>query len=284
MEYVSAVVLVSVTALVAITGCRSAGRDDLVDLTSVEELRQIQERADKEALQETGNVKLWGLPRFPPSCTGQGDILFSDSFENLTNWHHEGLGSLTQPEENLMQLNCVGSAQGGIGCMAFCREDFPDSIRIDFDIRILTTNGLVITFVASRGRHGEDMLTGLPAREGMFADYVFNSRLRSYHVSFSRYNDEGIHTGVSNWRRNPGLFLMGVQPDLCREPRRWYHVAILKQGPALCMTVDDSTAGGFLDRNEVPDAIPGSGKIGFRAIGKHVVVQIKNFTVHRNVY
>jgi hypothetical protein len=48
------------------------------------------------------------------------------------------------------------------------------------------------------------------------------------------------------------------------------------------MTVDDSTSGGFLDRNEIPDAIPGAGKIGFRAIGRHVVVQIRNFTVSRN--
>ena len=165
--------------------------------------------------------------------------------------------------------------------MAFCKVDFPDSIQIEYDLRVLTTNGLIITFVASRGRQGEDILTELPTREGVFADYVFNPRLRSYHVSLSRYNDEGVHTGVSNWRRSPGLFLMGVQPDLCREPHRWYHITILKRGPALGLVVDDSTAGGFLDLDEIPDAIPGSGKIGFRAIGKHVIVQIRNFTVSR---
>jgi hypothetical protein len=282
MGHLSTVVLLSVVVGIAAPGCRSTGQDDARDLTSVQELRQIQKRANAQALQKTGEVKLWGLSWIPSPEPEPGATLFSDSFNNLDNWHHEGLGSITQPEPNLMQLNCIGSAQGGIGCMAFCRESFSDSIQLDFDIRILTTNGLVIAFLASRGRQGEDMLSGLPAREGLFADYVFNSRLRSYHVSLSRYNDDGIHTGVSNWRRNPGLFLMGEQPDLCREPHRWYHVAILKQGPALRMTVDDSTSGGFLDRNEIPDAIPGAGKIGFRAIGRHVVAQIRNFTVSRN--
>jgi len=277
----SAAILLSLTAGITAAGCGSTSQETPPHLTSIEDLRQIQERADTEALKKTGQVKLWGLSRILPSVPGPGVPLFSDSFDNLSNWHHEGLGSMTQPEPNLMQLNCTGSAQGGTGCMAFCKEDFPDSILIGFDLRVLTTNGLLIAFVASRGRQGEDMLAGLPPRRGVFADYVFNPRLRSYHVSLSRYDDDGVHTGTSNWRRNPGLFLMEQQPDLCKEPRRWYHVAILKEGPLLCMAVDGSTAAGFLDHNEIPDAIPGAGKIGFRAIGRHVIVQIRNFTVSR---
>ncbi len=275
------VILLSVTAAIT-TGCVSPGQNGPPHLTSIQELHQIRERADTAALETTGKPKLWGLPHTPPSVTGPGTVLYSDSFEDLNNWHHEGLGSITQPEPNLMQLNCVGSIQGGAGCMAFCREDFPDSIRIDFDLRVLTTNGLVITFLASRGRRGEDMLSELPPRDGVFTDYVSNPRLRSYHVSISRHGDDGVHTGVSNWRRNPGLFLMGQQPDLCKEPKRWYHVAILKQGTLLHMAVDEWTAGGFVDPDEIPDAIPGAGKIGFRAIGRNVIVQIKNFTVSRS--
>ncbi|MGB2959722.1 MAG: DUF1961 family protein [Bacteroidota bacterium] len=278
----SELVLLSVTAAITVTGCLSIGQDAPPDLTSIQELQQIRDSADTAALEKTGNLKLWGLPHMPPSVPGPGAILYSDSFEDLSNWHHEGLGGITQPEPNLMQLNCTGSIQGEAGCMAFCREGFPDSIQIDLDLRVLTTNGLVITFLAARGRRGEDMLSDLPAREGVFADYVFNPRLRSYHVSISRYDDDGVHTGVSNWRRNPGLFLMGQQPDLCKEPNRWYHVAILKQGSVLHMAVDERTAGGFQDPDEIPDAIPGAGKIGFRAIGRHVIVQIKNFTVSRS--
>jgi len=241
----------------------------------------LEEETNTEALETTGKPMLWGNPTIPISAGEPGVHIYRDSFHNLNNWHHEGIGQLTQPERNLMQLNCAASAQGEAGCMAFCKKDFPDSIRIDLDLRVLTTNGLFIAFLACQGRQGEDMLLALPERTGFFADYVYNPDLRSYHVSVSRYDDDGAHTGVSNWRRNPGLFLMGQQPDLCKEPNRWYHVTIVKKGPYLQLSVDNSSAGGFIDLDKIPDDIPRAGKIGFRAIGRDVIVQIKNLIVSR---
>ena len=140
---------------------------------------------------------------------------------------------------------------------------------------------MVINFIACQGRHGEDMLIDLPYRQGTFADYVYNPDMRSYHVSISRYDDSGKHTGVSNWRRNPGLFLMAHQADLCKVPRVWYHIRILKLKNILQMWVDENFAGGFEDMNKIPEPLPLSGKIGFRAIGKKVIVQIKNFKVYQ---
>jgi hypothetical protein len=272
-----------ILGLVVITniGCPSPHHEVLQHQTSVEELRQLEKEANTAALETTGKPKLWGKPAIPINAGEAGVRIYRDSFHNLNNWHHEGIGQLTQPERNLMQLNCAASAQGKEGCMAFCKADFPDSIRIDIDLRVLTTNGLFIAFLACRGRRGEDMLLELPERSGSFADYVYNPDLRSYHLSISRYDDEGTHTGVSNWRRNPGLFLMGQQPDLCKEPNRWYHIAIVKKGPYLQLSVDNSFAGGCIDLDEIPDDIPRSGKIGFRAIGRDVIVQLKNFVVSR---
>ena len=272
-----------ILGLVVIThiGCPSPHHEASQHLTSVEELQRFEEEANKEALETTGKPKLWGNPTIPINAGEAGVHIYRDSFHNLNNWHHEGIGQLTQPERNLMQLNCTASAQGKAGCMAFCKKDFPDSIRIDLDLRVLTTNGLFIAFLACQGRQGEDVLQALPERSGVFADYVYNPDLRSYHVSVSRYDDDGVHTGVSNWRRNPGLFLMGQQPDLCKEPNRWYHIVIVKKGPYLQLSVDNSFAGGFVDLDEIPDDIPRSGKIGFRAIGRDVNVQIKNFIVSR---
>ena len=45
------------------------------------------------------------------------------------------------------------------------------------------------------------------------------------------------------------------------------------------MSVNNKTAGGFIDKDEIPEPIPGDGKVGFRIIGADVVVQIKNFKV-----
>ncbi len=264
-----------VTAGYSIQAC---SQNDHLELRSIEELMVLQETAQAE-FGKTGEVKKWGDASVDSMDIRVDRILFEDDFQNLSNWHHEGIGFLSQPDSNLMQLNCVGSGQGGAGCMAFGKGDFPDSICIEYDLRVLTTNGLLITFIACEGRSGEDMLNELPKREGVFADYVYNPALRSYHVSVSRYNDDGNHTGVSNWRRNPGLFLMAEQPDLCKEPRKWYHIKILKRGGYLQMHVDGEFAGGFVDLDEIPEPLPKSGKIGFRAIGSKVLVQIKNFKV-----
>ena len=84
---------------------------------------------------------------------------------------------------------------------------------------------------------------------------------------------------MSNWRRNPGLFLMAEQLDLCKQPNKWYHITIIKKARLLQMAVDGTVAGGFIDLNEIPEPLPMSGKIGFRAIGRHVIAQIKNFKV-----
>ena len=249
------------------------------ELKSIEKLIDFKNNAEMKFIDKTGKIKKWGNSQIPALIEDKTHKIYEDNFQNLDNWHHEGVGILAQPDSNVMQLNCVGSGQGKVGCMAFCRKDFSDNICIEYDLKVLTTAGLMITFIACQGRNGEDMLTELPERKGSFADYVYNENLRCYHVSLSRYNDDGIHTGVSNWRRNPGLFLMAEQPDLCKQPNKWYHITIIKKTRLLKMVVDGTVAGGFIDLNEIPEPLPISGKIGFRAIGHNVLAQIRNFKV-----
>jgi hypothetical protein len=181
-----------------------------------------------------------------------------------------------------MRIECIGSQQGGPGCQAFCRRDFPDGIALEYDLKVKTNNGLVITFVAMQGLEGEDIITDLPEREGVFADYVgADAPMRSYHVSVSRYDDDGTHTGVSNWRRNPGLNLVGQGDDLCKEIGRQYRIRIVKDGPHCQLGVDGTLAHEFTDPDELPDEIPSEGKIGFRAIGSKVIAEIGGLQVRR---
>jgi len=208
------------------------------------------------------------------------DLLFSDPFEDLDNWHREGGGRATLPEKGVMRLDCTGGRQGGVGCMMFCRKDFPDGIAVEYDLLVRESNGLVITFLAMRGLNGEDIVTDLPAREGMFKDYVGDDALlRSYHISISRYNDKGEHTGVSNWRRNPGLHLMGQGDDLCKEIGKKYAIRIEKDGPRCAIFVDGRPGPSFADQGDLPDEIPTEGKTGFRAIGSKVIADGSNYKV-----
>ena len=211
----------------------------------------------------------------------RGAVIFEDNFRNLDNWHPEGaISGVSVPEQGIMRLDCTGSQQGGVGCMSFCRKDFPDSICIEYDLYVEEKNGLVITFIGMQGLDGQDAITGVPAREGYFKDYIGeDASTRSYHVSLSRYDDEANHTGVSNWRRNPGLHLMGQGDDPCKEIHKWYHVAIVKMGPTLQLQVDGKVASGFTDPDSLPDKIPSEGKVGFRAIGSKAIAKISNFKI-----
>lgn len=211
------------------------------------------------------------------------EVIYSDDFTNLDNWHFEGLtDGVTNPKPGVMRLDCSGSKQGGAGCMAFCKQDFPDNISIEYDLYVEEKNGLLITFIAMQGLNGEDAITGVPVRTGIFGDYVGpDASTRSYHVSISRYDDQAKHTGVSNWRRNPGLNLVGQGADPCKEIRKWYHINIIKTGEICKLYVNGKLASEFTDPQTIDNKIPTSGKIGFRAIGSKAISKISNFKVSR---
>jgi hypothetical protein len=210
----------------------------------------------------------------------QSGVLFQERFDNLDRWHLEGKaeGASIVPGGQL-RLDCK-SKMGQEGVMAFCRRDFPDNIAIEYDFLCEKHNGLFITFLAMKGVNGEDAITGVPPRAGTFEDYTGeHASTRSYHVSICRYEDDGSHTGVSNWRRNPGLHLMVSGPDLCQQAGRTYHVKIIKRGPHCRVEVDGLAGAAFTDPQTLPGPIPTAGKFGFRAIGADAIFRVWNVKV-----
>ncbi|MHC4873944.1 MAG: DUF1961 family protein [Planctomycetota bacterium] len=209
--------------------------------------------------------------------------LYSDNFENLDNWHHEGTGTVELLGGRGMKMDCSGSVQGGPGCMAFFRPTLPDCISYEYDIKILSQGGLVINYIAIRGLGGEDLIEDmdkLPLRTGIMANYFAKQwGLQSYHVSFSRFNDKAEHTGESNWRRNPGSLLCAQGNDYCTEIGKNYHVKVVKEKGHCQLWVDNKYCSGFIDRNEGSYSIPDTGKFGFRVIGSDVKAEIRNFNV-----
>ena len=182
-----------------------------------------------------------------------------------------------------MRLHCFGSRQGREGCMAFFRPTLPDRIAVEYDLCVRSHGGLVINFVAMRGLNGEDMIEDrdrLMARTGIFADYLTRrAGLQSYHVSISRFFDEGQHSNTSNWRRNPGLLLMAHGMDKVTEINRVFHIRVVKDGGHCHIDVDGTTTIGFVDRDTSRFPIPDYGKFGFRVIGRDVMADISNFKV-----
>lgn len=213
----------------------------------------------------------------------QGE-LFRDDFESFDNWHHEGIGEIQKAPGGGMRLHCFGSKQGGQGCMAFMRHDLPDNIAIEYELSVLGHGGLVINYIAIRGLKGEDMIRDadkLEPRTGIMANYYGPKwGLQSFHVSVSRFNDKGEHTGTSNWRRNPGSLLVGHGTDLVMELEKPYNIRITKDMGHCQMFVDDVFAHAFIDRDTKDYPIPDYGKFGFRLIGSDVKADIRNFRVY----
>jgi len=214
-----------------------------------------------------------------------GELLFADDFETFDNWHHEGVGKIQRAPEGGMRLHCHGSRQGAEGCMAFFRPDLPDQVAVEYDLTVRSHGGLVINYIAIRGIRGEDLIADadkLPPRTGIMKNY-WSRRwgLQSYHVSISRFNDKGEHTGTSNWRKNPGSALIGHGNDLVKEIGRTYHIRLTKDWGHCQCYVGGAFAHGFIDRDNLTVPIPDTGKFGFRLIGSDVMADVHHFRVFR---
>lgn len=214
------------------------------------------------------------------------ETLHHDDFTNgFDHWFHEGIGQIALSPTGGMRLHCHGSKQGKEGCQAFFRPTLPDQIAVEYGLAIRSQGGLLINFLAMRGINGEDAIDQrdqLEPRTGRFANYI-NAQwgLQSYHVSVSRYQDEAHHTGTSNWRRNPGLLLVGHGTDAITEIDKHYRIRIVKDGGSCQLFVDGIFAHAFIDRNTADYPIPDIGKFGFRLIGSDVLADIDDFTVYR---
>lgn len=218
-----------------------------------------------------------------PISYEKNDLIFEDSFNDFSNWHHEGAGKLENPPAGGLRLQCLGSRQGSFGCMAFLKNDLPDHIAIEYDVIIQQQEGLMINYLAIRGINGEDLIKDiakLPPRTGIMPDYFDKKQgLQSYHVSISRFNDKGEHSETSNWRRNPGGLLVGHGNDPCKKAGQKYHLCLTKSRGACQLFVDEIFAHGFVDWN-LAFPLPDYGKFGFRLIGANAAADIANFKVY----
>lgn len=214
-----------------------------------------------------------------------GERLFQEDWTSLDRWHHEGVGQMVLLPGGGLRLHCLGSQQGGRGCMAFFRPDLPDQVAVSYDVIIHSQGGLMINYLAIRGLNGEDLIRDaaqLEPRTGIMANYYAKKwGLQSYHVSVSRFDDAGRHTDTSNWRRNPGGLLVGQGEDPIQAIGRRFQVRLVKDAGFLQLHVDGRYIHGVFDRDTSRYPLPDWGKFGFRLIGSDVQVDVFNFQVHR---
>jgi hypothetical protein len=198
---------------------------------------------------------------------------------------HEGIGVIDANPLSGVDMACTGSRHGEEGCMAFYKNPLPDRIAIEFDINLHKNHGLIIFYLALRGKHGEDAIKDagrLPPRTGLMANYwspIWG--LQSYHLSVCRHNDKAIHTGTSNWRRNPGGILVGHGEDPIRQTNTDYHVRITKDSGSCQFFVNDQFAHGFVDHATHLGPPPDHGYFAIRLCGPDIQATVSHLTVWR---
>jgi hypothetical protein len=212
--------------------------------------------------------------------------LHADDFsQGFARWHHEGIGQLEPAPGGGMRMHCHGSRQGAQGCMAFYSETLPDGVAVEYDLTVHSHGGLIINYIAIRGLKGEDLIADaskLRPRLGTMPNYYSHYwGLQSYHVSISRFNDEGQHSNTCNFRRNPGLLVMAHGVDLVQKIAQKYHIRLTKFGGHCALMVNGENALGFVDRDASRYPIPDYGKFGFRLIGSDVKADIADFKVFK---
>ena len=192
----------------------------------------------------------------------RGKRLFREDYDTMDRWFIEGSEGRAEMVNGALR---VVSTSHRKGVHAWFRPDLPDSVRIEYDMTVHGPKGFALVFFCARGAKGEDILTGLPPRDGTFAQYVRNPEFRSYHLSVHRY---GIRSWVegANLNKNPGKRLVqrnAVDPCPPSEGDQTYHIVLIKMGPRIQFFVDDRLVLFYMDEHPQPYT---GGKFGFRQI------------------
>ena len=208
-------------------------------------------------------VKLEYMEPLGAGAPERGKLLLQDDCDAMENWFIEarenGSGEIADGA-----LRVTSTSQGK-GMHAWFRPDLPDNVRIEYDMTVHGPKGFALVFFCAKGTKGQDIITGLPARDGTFSQYVRNDDLRCYHLSVHRMGT-GSWVDGANLNRNPAKALVqrnAVDPCPPAEGDQTYHMTLIKTGPRIQLLVDDKPVLLYIDDGE--EAYDG-GKLGFRQI------------------
>ena len=112
----------------------------------------------------------------------------------------EGPG-LTEFDDGWMNMKSR-QPEGENGHIVYwCPRDFPDRLVAEWEMQVLSKEGLCITFFAAEGRKGEDILSPtLPKRTGIFRQYT-QGAINCYHISYFANTPSAPGRITSNMRK-----------------------------------------------------------------------------------
>ena len=201
------------------------------------------------------------------------DLLYENPLaceSDMRDFRLEGQAAMTFPCGRLRLENAVQrDRERGIhgNFVLWCTRDFPDHIAVSWDFRPLTDAGLAMTWVAARGRAGEDLFDpGLAPRDGDYRQY-HRGDINALHASYYRRNPTEITFRTCNLRKSHGFHLVcqggDPLPD-AKYAQTPYRIELLKAGEHLRLSINDLVVFHWTDDGETFGPTLADGKIGFR--------------------
>ena len=231
------------------------------------------------------HAELFGVvvaQRPPLDISGrQGAVIFESSLaqaEEVEGWVMEGPGQIDFAS-GWMTL-CSERPTGGDGNIVFwCPHDFPERFVAEWEVEVLSQQGLCISFFAAAGSQGEDLFAPtLRKRTGVFRQYT-QSDIDCYHISYFANAHSAPGRITSNMRKNSGFHVVTNGPPGIAPGQQGAHdVRLIKDGARVHMQVDGRVVIDFLDDGNRYGPVLGAGKIGFRQMSP-TVARYRRFRV-----
>lgn len=188
-------------------------------------------------------------------------------------------------ENGVMRL--ANALDGELGQKAnyvlWCPETFPENIKIEWEFRPLSDNGLCIMFFAADGKDGRDLFdTSLTPRTGEYPQY-HSGDINAFHVSYFRRkepDERAFHT--CNLRKSCGFHLVAQGADPlpgAEDASGFYRITVIKYQNQICFLVNDLCVFEYQDDGVTYGAPLAGGKIGFRQLAP-LTAEYRNLKVY----
>lgn len=183
----------------------------------------------------------------------------------------EGSAVIDFFEDALMLKNAINSEEGQkANYVLWCPITFPSDIKIEWEFKPLSNDGLCIMFFSANGKDGLDLFDkNLKERDGQYSQY-HSSDINAFHVSYFRRKEEdekSFHT--CNLRKSSGFHLVaqGADPIPCSyHVKDFYKITITKLDEEIKFYVNDLCVFTYIDDGITYGEKLYNGKIGFRQL------------------
>lgn len=199
------------------------------------------------------------------------------SEEDIENFVLEGQANIEFTDEGMKMSNALDPSLGQqANYVLWCEQDFHSDIRIDWEFKPLSDEGLCMLFFAAQGRKGNDIFDNvLSPRTGIYSQY-HSGDINTFHISYYRRKEEderAFHT--CNLRKSYGFHLVSIAgdpiPDYYPE-MDFFRMSVLKQKEHVRFFINEMEVLHYIDDGETAGPLLGGGKIGFRALAPTIAL------------